>query len=82
MAGFNTRTLVGTGLMGLFLTFLGILVVLPYIKYLFPQISGFMNMTCEEGRTPCEEGYFCAQRTCVPISSKVDMSKVSPNTDF
>jgi hypothetical protein len=78
----DTRTYVGAGLMGLFVTFLGILFVLPYIKMMFPQVSGFANMTCEEGRIPCDEGYFCAQRTCVPISSHVDMSRVMPNSEF
>ena len=74
------RNTMGKGLVGAFVIFLAILFVLPYVKMFFPQVSGFEDMTCEEGRKPCSEGYFCAQRTCVPILPKYDMNKVNPNS--
>jgi hypothetical protein len=77
-----SRGVVGLGLSGLLFVFLGMLFVLPYIKMFFPRVSGFMDMTCEEGRKPCDEGYFCAQRTCVPILPRYSMDKVQPNSSF
>ena len=69
-------------LMSLFVIFLSILFVLPYVKVFFPEVSGFEDMTCEEGRKPCSEGYFCAQKACVPIFPKFDINKVAPNTEY
>jgi hypothetical protein len=76
------RHSLGKGLVGLFVTFLLILFVLPYVKRVFPQVSGFEDMTCQEGRKPCAEGYFCAQTTCVPILPKFDVNKVQPSSDY
>ena len=77
-----SRNVAGFSLMGLFIVFIIILVALPYFKYFYPHISGFANMSCEEGRTPCPEGYFCAQRTCVPILPNYDINKVQPNSSY
>jgi hypothetical protein len=75
---------VAYSLMGLFVVFLGLLLVLPYVKSMFPQVSGFNDMTmatsCEEGRTPCPEGYFCEQKTCVPILPRYNIESVQPNS--
>jgi hypothetical protein len=58
------------------------LFVLPYLKSVFPQVSGFNDMMggadCEEGRKPCDEGYFCANRKCVPILPNYDINQVKP----
>lgn len=70
---------VGLGLTGLFLVFFGVLLVVPYVKILFPNISGFEDMSCEQGKKPCPEGYFCEQRTCVPILPRYDIDEVKPN---
>jgi hypothetical protein len=72
----------GYGLIGLFVVFLGVLLVLPYVKMIFPTVSGFENMTCQEGREPCPEGYFCEQKTCVPILPKYDINAVKPNSQY
>ena len=76
---------VAYSLMGLFALFLGLLLVLPYVRYMFPQVSGFDDMTmatsCEEGRTPCPEGYFCEQKTCVPILPRYNIETVQPNSE-
>jgi hypothetical protein len=75
------RQMVAFGLVGLALTFLTILFVLPYVKMFFPEVSGFENMGCEEGRTPCPEGYFCEKKTCVTILPKFDIDAVKPNSN-
>jgi len=76
---------VAYSLMGLFALFLGLLLVLPYVGYVFPQVSGFNDMgmatSCEEGRTPCPEGYFCEQKTCVPILPRYNIETVQPNSE-
>jgi hypothetical protein len=78
----TVRNAAGLGLSGLFVVFLAVLLVIPYIKKFYPIVSGFANMSCEEGRIPCEEGYFCAQRTCVPILPNYDINKVQPNSSY
>jgi hypothetical protein len=72
---------VGASLLSLFFIFLAILFTLPYIKKLFPQVSGFNDInggSCEEGRTPCKEGYFCQVNKCVPILPNFDINNVKP----
>jgi hypothetical protein len=57
-------------------------VVFYYVKpYFFPVISGFENMSCEVGLKPCPEGYFCEQRSCVPILPRYSMAQVKGNMD-
>jgi hypothetical protein len=76
------RNTVAMGMTGLFLFFLAMLIAVPFVKsYLFPQISGFQDMTCEVGLKPCPEGYFCEQRTCVPILPRYSMDQVKGNMD-
>jgi hypothetical protein len=72
---------VGLGLMGMFFFFLAVLVAAPFIKTLFPNVSGFQDMTCDPGLKPCPEGYFCEQRTCVPILPRYNINEVKPNVD-
>jgi hypothetical protein len=52
--------------------------VLPYF---FPVKSGFADMSCEVGLKPCPEGYFCEQRSCVPILPRYSMDQVKGNMD-
>jgi hypothetical protein len=73
---------VAYGIVGLFVVFLVVLAVLPYVKRVFPTVSGFEDMSCEEGLKPCPEGYFCEQRTCVPILPRYDINNVKPNSGF
>ena len=70
---------VGLGLVGLFIVFFSILLVIPYVKMVFPNVSGFADLTCKEGEKPCPEGYFCAATTCVPISPSYDIEGVEPS---
>jgi len=42
------RGAVGLGLTGLFVVFLVVLIVLPYISRMFPQLSGFEDKKAEE----------------------------------
>ena len=69
---------VGLGLVGLFIVFFTVLLVTPYIKMVFPTVSGFSDLTCKEGVKPCKEGYFCEQSTCVPILPRFDINNVKP----
>ena len=69
---------VGLGLVGLFIVFFTVLLVTPYIKMLFPTVSGFGDFSCKEGVKPCQEGYFCEQSTCVPILPRFDINNVKP----
>ncbi len=55
------RGAIGLGLTGLFVVFLVVLIVLPYISRMFPQLSGFADkgeneteMEAEEGEEPTE----------------------------
>jgi len=76
---------VAYSLVGLFVVFLGLLLVLPYLQAMLPQVSGFNDMmatSCEEGRTPCAEGYFCEQKTCVPILPRYNIESVQPNSEI
>jgi hypothetical protein len=68
---------VGLSLIGLFVVFFAILLVIPYIKKLFPYVSGFDDFTCKEGEKPCPEGYFCAKTSCVPILPRYDINNVT-----
>jgi hypothetical protein len=70
---------VGLGLAGLFMVFFGVLLTVPYIKMLFPRISGFSDFSCKEGSKPCPEGYFCEQTTCVPILPRYNINNVVPS---
>jgi len=69
---------VGLGLVGLFIVFFSVLLVTPYVKMLFPTVSGFGDFSCKEGVKPCQEGYFCEQSTCVPILPRFDINNVKP----
>ncbi len=51
------------------------------LPYFFPSVSGFEDMSCEVGLKPCAEGYFCEQRTCVPILPRYSMDQVKGNMD-
>jgi hypothetical protein len=77
-----SRAGLGMGLFGAFVFFLAILVVAPFLKSFFPDISGFEDMSCEMGLKPCPEGYFCEQRTCVPILPRYNVNEVKPNQSF
>lgn len=50
------RGAVGLGLTGLFVVFLSILLVLPYVSRFFPQISGFADEGETEPEMEAEEG--------------------------
>lgn len=75
-----------SGIVYLAIVFVVLLVLLPYIKTLFPNISGFENvgpnMSCEQGLKPCPEGYFCEQSTCVPVSPRFNINEVQPNAGY
>ena len=73
---------VAYGVVGLFVVFLIVLVAIPHVKRFFPEVSGFEDMSCEEGLKPCPEGYFCEQRMCVPILPRYDINSVQPNSAF
>jgi hypothetical protein len=66
----------GLGLVGLFMVFFAVLLVVPYVKSFFPSVSGFNDMTCKEGAKPCPEGYFCERTTCVPILPRYNIANV------
>lgn len=70
------------GVIGLFVVFLVVLAVLPRVLSYFPTVSGFEDMSCEEGLKPCPEGFFCEQRTCVPILPRYDVNNVQPSSSF
>jgi hypothetical protein len=70
---------IGLGLVGLFVVFFSILLVTPYVKMIYPIVSGYSDFSCKEGVKPCSEGYFCQQRTCVPILPRYDINKVQPS---
>ena len=67
---------VGLSLVGLFIVFFSILLITPYIKMVFPDVSGFADFSCKEGVKPCPEGYFCATSTCVPVSPSYNINDV------
>ena len=77
-----SRGLIGMGLVGMFVFFLGVLIVAPFLKSFFPNVSGFEDMTCEQGLKPCPEGYFCEQKACVPILPRYNINDVTPNSGF
>jgi hypothetical protein len=73
------RAALGTGMVGAFLFFLAILIIVPYVKNIVsPEISGFEDLSCTPGRKPCPEGYFCEQSSCVPILPRYDINGVQP----
>ena len=72
------RSILGTGLVSVFVFFLAVLILAPMIKSFFPQISGFENMSCQQGLKPCPEGYFCEQTSCVPILPRYNVNDVKP----
>ncbi len=51
------RGTIGLGLTGLFVVFLVVLVVLPYISRMFPSISGFAAKGETEDEMEAEEGF-------------------------
>jgi len=63
------------------IVFLFLIVAIPFLRKLVPSISGFedqgMAAQCEEGLKPCSEGYFCSQRTCVPILPRYNVNDVT-----
>jgi len=70
---------VGLGLVGLFITFFAVLLIAPYVKGFFFNVSGFEDYTCKEGEKPCPEGYFCAKTSCVPILPNYNINNVVPS---
>ena len=66
-------------IMGAFLIFVTVLLVLPLVKRMVPEVSGFSDMSCTPGLKPCPEGYFCEQNTCVPILPQYNINNVQPN---
>lgn len=70
------RGTVGLGLFGLAIVFAVVIYAIPYLKRWRPSVSGFEDMSCEQGRKPCPEGYFCEQRTCVPILPRYNIDQV------
>jgi hypothetical protein len=50
------RGTIGLGLTGLFVVFLVVLIVLPYISRMFPTLSGFQSMGETEQEMEAEEG--------------------------
>ena len=40
-------------------------------------ISAFTDMDCQEGLKPCDEGSFCVQNKCVPVSLRYDYNNVN-----
>ena len=72
----------GSALTGLAVIFVAVLILVPVVKYLFPTMSGFEDMTCEQGLKPCPEGYFCEQKTCVPVLPRYNINSVQPNSGF
>jgi len=69
---------VGLSLVGLFIIFFSVLLITPYVKMIYPTVSGFGDFSCKEGVKPCQEGYFCEQSTCVPILPRFDINNVKP----
>ena len=73
------RRVFAATVMGAFLIFITVLLVLPMIKRMVPEVSGFADMSCTPGLKPCPEGYFCSQNTCVPILPQYNINLVKPN---
>lgn len=74
-----SRAAVGLGLVGTFMVFLAVLYFVPLVKsYIYPEISGFEDMSCTQGLKPCPEGYFCEQSKCVPILPRYNINEVKP----
>ena len=71
------RNAVSMGVGGLAIVFLVVIIAIPFLRKLVPSVSGFQNMQCEEGVQPCSEGYFCSQRTCVPILPRYNVNDVT-----
>jgi hypothetical protein len=69
---------VGLSLVGLFVVFFSVLLLTPYVKMIYPTVTGFEDFSCKEGVKPCSEGYFCEQSTCVPILPRFDINNVKP----
>ena len=76
------RAVFGATVVGAFVVFMVTLLVLPFIRTLVPEVSGFADMSCTPGLKPCPEGYFCEQRICVPIMPRYDINAVQPNSAF
>lgn len=73
------RRVAAYGMVGLLVVFAAILVAVPIVmKWTSPVVSGFEDLSCEEGRKPCPEGYFCEQRSCVQILPKYNIDQVKP----
>lgn len=66
------------GVSGLAIFFLVIIFLTPYLRYLVPSVSGFQDLSCEQGRKPCPEGYFCAGTSCHPVMPSFDINGVAP----
>jgi hypothetical protein len=62
---------------GLLLVFLGIVLVSVVLFNGKSVISAFTDMECQEGLKPCEEGSFCLQSKCVPVSLKYNYDNVN-----
>jgi len=75
------RNLVGMSIGALAVVFLVVIVAFPFLRKLVPSVSGFQDQgegaQCEEGREPCPEGFFCSQRTCVPILPRYNVNDVT-----
>jgi hypothetical protein len=77
----------GETLLGMLVFLVAILVLAPMVKRMFVSVSGFADMmpggmSCDPGLKPCPEGYFCEQRTCVPILPRYNINQVRPNEDM
>jgi hypothetical protein len=69
----------GATITGAFVIFMVVLLVLPFIRRMVPEVSGFADMSCTPGLKPCPEGYFCEQNTCVPILPQYNINDVVPS---
>ena len=75
------RSVLSLSVGSLAILFLFLIVAIPFLRKLVPSVSGFQdqgeNMQCEEGLKPCPEGFFCSQRTCVPILPRYNVNDVT-----
>ena len=51
---------------GVFVSFIVVLIIIAAVKYLFPSMDGFRDVSCYGVK--CEEGSFCQDNVCRPIN--------------
>ena len=69
---------------------IGLAIVILVITYFFRLVSWVMKpryrsnfadlgsaSTCVQGLKPCQEGYFCQQESCVPISPPFNTANIT-----